>query len=495
MTSTVFNSGTVITAPWLNDVNAATYTTVPSNTASIATLNGATGSANVGYTPAGTSAVATTVQAKLRESVSVLDFIPVGTVTATTNCATWVQSAIDYCLVNGKALYVPAGTYALESQINVSIYGVGTPNNFVMYGDGWFSKFLIKHTGTGIHLVCDPSFSLYKTTIENLTFTSATHTPNMVIYNDGAMNTLLQDCLFYGMTITTACVFNDNAFGLTLQGCSFRNIVGIGVIYTQVPDQTTYSYINSVIDCEFNAMTTGIKIQGCNVFLLSQTLFEDCNVAFYADPITTEVVAFNITFDSCWFENNATYDIQLDSNSSYWCEASIKNCQFNGVVLIDEAHIQLGQKSKVTIEGTPAGNTVIVYGSASASATLIRAANFIQSGTYAWTSIDPIGNIIATTYKSLAGVYANPASGATVTLTTMPTVTSGTWLACVALDGNNSATLYSCVGIVTTQGATAVYSALKTATNLAVSVSGLNLQGNQTSGGAYSITWSLTRLA
>jgi hypothetical protein len=40
-----------------------------------------------------------------------------------------------------------------------------------------------------------------------------------------------------------------------------------------------------------------------------------------------------------------------------------------------------------------------------------------------------------------------------------------------------------------------VYTAIKTATALTVSNSGLNLQGNQTSGGPYSITWSLTRLA
>jgi len=65
MTSTVFTSGTVITSPWLNDVNTSTYTTVPNNTSNIATLNSSTGSASVGYTPAGTGAVATTVQAQL----------------------------------------------------------------------------------------------------------------------------------------------------------------------------------------------------------------------------------------------------------------------------------------------------------------------------------------------------------------------------------------------------------------------------------------------
>jgi len=63
MTSTVFSTGTVITAPWLNDVNTKTYSDT-SNT--------------VAYTPAGTGAVATTVQTKLRQIISPIDFGAVG---------------------------------------------------------------------------------------------------------------------------------------------------------------------------------------------------------------------------------------------------------------------------------------------------------------------------------------------------------------------------------------------------------------------------------
>jgi parallel beta-helix repeat protein len=113
MTSTVFTSGTVIESPWLNDVNAATYTTVPSNTASIATLNSSTGSANVGYTPAGTGAVATTVQAKLRQYVSVKDFGATGD--GSTDDAAAVQLALN---VAGN-IYFPAGTYSIGTTLNV----------------------------------------------------------------------------------------------------------------------------------------------------------------------------------------------------------------------------------------------------------------------------------------------------------------------------------------------------------------------------------------
>jgi hypothetical protein len=406
-----------------------------------------------------------------------------------------VQSAMDYCLANATSLYVPTGKYRLTAQVNIPVYSSSFERGLIIYGEGWGSQFIVDHAGTGFYVTCVPSFGTYQAEFRDLYFTTGTTSPDKIIHNLGGINTLVRDCKFRDATVGTGCVVNDNAYGLTLQGCVFWGIVGTGVFYAQVPDLSTYSYVNSIIDCEFSIVTTGVEMQGCNAFLVSNTVFQECNVGFYANPKSTQVTAFNISFETCWFERNTTWDIQLDSDLNYWCEATIRNCQFSGFVPTQQCHIQLEQKSKVTIEGTPAGNTVIVSGALEAAVVLIRATNFVQSGDYAWTSIDPVGNVLAKTYKSLSGVYANPANGATVTLTTLPNVTSGTWLVAAMLDGFNSASGAHCAGIVVSQGSTAVYTAIKTATALTVSNSGLNLQGNQTSGGPYSITWSLTRLA
>jgi len=118
MTTTVFTSGTVIESPWLNDVNTTVYTTVPS-------ITGTTGAANVGYTPAGTSAVATTVQAKLRQYVSVKDFGAVGD--GTTDDTAAIQAAVTASA--GKKIYMPKGTYKVTSQIIC-------PSGTWLYGDG-----------------------------------------------------------------------------------------------------------------------------------------------------------------------------------------------------------------------------------------------------------------------------------------------------------------------------------------------------------------------
>ena len=108
MTSTVFSSGTVITAPWLNDVNTKTYADT-SNT--------------VAYQPAGTGAVATTVQTKLRESVSVLDFGADPSFTAAVNAAAF-QAA--WTASNPKAVLVPAGTYLFTGTVTGKFYSFGT---------------------------------------------------------------------------------------------------------------------------------------------------------------------------------------------------------------------------------------------------------------------------------------------------------------------------------------------------------------------------------
>jgi hypothetical protein len=110
MSSTNFiDKQTLIEASWLNDVDAAVYE--------------GTGV----YTPAGTGAVATTVQTKLRESVSVKDFGAVGdgvTDDSAAFSAAWAYIKTTYenpaaNLVNVTAsLVVPPGKYLINTSVN-----------------------------------------------------------------------------------------------------------------------------------------------------------------------------------------------------------------------------------------------------------------------------------------------------------------------------------------------------------------------------------------
>jgi hypothetical protein len=105
-------------------------TTVPTAIAEIASdVAASSGSSLVGYLPTGLGAVPTTVQAKLRETVSVLDFGAVGD--GVTDDTAAIQAAIDDAALVGGEVYLPVGLYKTESTIvldrKVTLRGQGTP--------------------------------------------------------------------------------------------------------------------------------------------------------------------------------------------------------------------------------------------------------------------------------------------------------------------------------------------------------------------------------
>lgn len=114
-------------------------------------LTGTATNANVViYDPAGVGAVSTTVQAKLRETVSVKDFGAVGDgvaddTTAFNLALSAANSAVtggdDLNQIGGSVLYIPEGTYLVDGLIipfGVSLSGAGARNT------------IIKHTGSGV---------------------------------------------------------------------------------------------------------------------------------------------------------------------------------------------------------------------------------------------------------------------------------------------------------------------------------------------------------
>jgi len=449
---------------------------------------------NGGTTPAG--AINRPINLKLAETVSVTDFGAIGD--GTTDNTTAFQNAIAACGTSGAALFVPAGQYYLTNSLTTPD-AVSTGNGFIMYGEGLNSQLIFNTTNDCVKVTTTgTAFQNYNVQIKDLAFTNKTSTPRSFIWNNKPVDSYISGCFFSNATVSVGCIINDNAYGLTIEKCIFFRITGTGVFLAQAADLSTYSYVNSIINCDFSTVTNAIQVEGCDCLLIQDTVMQECSTAFQSSPQNNGTTAFNITFESCWFERNTVNDIVLGSSSSYWSEASIRNCQFSGVVNPGGGYypctLVLGVKSKVTIEGTPAGNNVTVSGSDDAAAVLIRATNFNQSGTFAWTSIDPYGNIIANTFTSASGTYANPASGSTVTLTTLPNVNVGVWLVTAACAAAN-ATLYNAVSLITTQNTTSTATAIKTAADVAISVSGLNVQGTQTTGGPFGIQWAITRIA
>lgn len=102
-------------------VTIATYDNITGNAGSIfTTLAASSGSSLIGYTQGGTGAVATTVQAKLREFVSVQDFGAVGNGIANDTAA--VQAFFDYIAANNVGTAYCDGKFLISSGV---YYGDG----------------------------------------------------------------------------------------------------------------------------------------------------------------------------------------------------------------------------------------------------------------------------------------------------------------------------------------------------------------------------------
>lgn len=141
MTSTVFTTGTVIEAPWLNDVNTATY------------------NASSGITGATTR----TLLNKLADTVSVKDFGAVGN--GTTDDSGAIQAAINSLSSSGGTLYFPSATgYVVNTTVNVTSsnliidfngQSVNFKSTFVKPGSGEPSLYSIMFyiTGTNVTMI------------------------------------------------------------------------------------------------------------------------------------------------------------------------------------------------------------------------------------------------------------------------------------------------------------------------------------------------------
>jgi hypothetical protein len=84
-----------------------------------------------GFIQAGTGAQQRTVESKLQDVVSVLDFIPAGTNTATTDCSPYIQAALNKVQTNlGGTVIIPPGEYKVTSPLTagqgIQILGLGT---------------------------------------------------------------------------------------------------------------------------------------------------------------------------------------------------------------------------------------------------------------------------------------------------------------------------------------------------------------------------------
>ena len=273
---------TFVNALQLNDEVIFSSGEIVTNTTGLAST--------IQYTPAGTGAVTTNVQDKLRESVSVKDFGAVGD--GVTDDTAAIQAAIDEAEVSGVVIHVPAGTYKITSQL-VKASSFTCPN---IIGDGQGS-----------------------TIFDYSSFSGAT----ACLYIAGGSGTLSKSIIsgieFKGSSTSYGIEF-DGQNGITVKDCRF-DTNAIGILFHNKSASTFTEYV--VADsCDFHSTCTqvaqykvtsgndsfhGSGLRNCTVSTINSPVIEtDANAVVYNAPLSLQVW-LNST-DATLIENNSSFE-------------------------------------------------------------------------------------------------------------------------------------------------------------------------------------------
>jgi len=193
-----------------NDVLIGTY----DNVSGISDVTLPISSNSVTYLPAGTGAVTTTVQAKLREIVSVKDFGAVGD--STTNDSVAIQAAVN----TGKSVFFPEGSYLISPAIELSTTGQN------LFGVGDKSILL---TTTDIETMYS-STSVFGVVISNLFFSNTVSevttgpTQFQIHFGTGASGCIVRECNFL-TALTGAYVRTTHHAGIWFEGANLNSIL------------------------------------------------------------------------------------------------------------------------------------------------------------------------------------------------------------------------------------------------------------------------------
>ena len=244
---------------WLTAGSNYKFTLMTSVNATLATWDNITGingtgitsnASTVVYDPAGTGAVPTTVQAKLRESVSVLDFGAVGD--GVTDDTTAIQAAISAAA--GKTLLFPKGTYKTTGTLTLV-------NHSTYIGDSSGST-VISYSGTSDAVrIANPINASTGAFIQfsNIGIACTNGASVGACFADvGSTYLTVSDCFFtggkYGMILdqTEISTFSNNVFQLFTYG---------GVWIVNGAEHTTgglfnYSNVLAFNSCQFNGAIT-----------------------------------------------------------------------------------------------------------------------------------------------------------------------------------------------------------------------------------------------
>jgi hypothetical protein len=319
---------------WTVD-NVGGFATMADLTAAInaltASLAASSGSSLIGFIQAGTGAVATTAQAKMRQTISVKDFGAVGN--DVNDDTTSIQAAINYANTIGGDVYFPAGTYRITNGLTInnsgditarlkaSLYGDSSASVLIRGAAGNYDMLTITGgTGAGAesHQVIRGLFFVKEDFVgfciggDNLAFLSledvCCYNGQYAFYATDVLSSVFYNCIFRQSKIGMRAEYTNFSYpnALTLVGCVIGNCQDAGV---WIIGGTTFNMFGGSVE------SNGIDGSSATKFgmLLSNSAVQGS-------------VSGNLS--GVYFENNkGTADVWL-TNSAQPAAASISGCSF-----------------------------------------------------------------------------------------------------------------------------------------------------------------------
>lgn len=391
--------------------------------------------ANVSYTPAGIQAITTNVQAKLRETVSVLDFGAIlddsSAATRTLN-TTALTNALAYANTNGSGVYIPAGTLWIDSGITLSgcIYGDPTVRGgSIIKGDGdlftvsyaQIRDLTIANDATRGKLFSSSGGAVGRTWFFNCELGKSTY--HIYATNSACVDWKIENCRFSDASIVSRYYTSVWAY-TEINSYTWQGAIGLKIENGNLSTAAIYGSTFEILTDSAIVYASNTAAGEMNSFLISGTHFEaNGSVTNNADieiNITGATRARCLTVENCaFFLPTATQTQRINITASGGGSTSshtLIGCQVHGTVTL------VNNTSSVTVLNCDLSSSS--FGASIKTPLLATTAtSTFESGTY--TAVD--GTVAGLTLTTNYGSYQRVGDLVTVMATiTYPTTADTT---------------------------------------------------------------------